>query len=145
MLRVARFLQENDDEQINVSDLIDLMNDFMAVSEITAYGHSHMKAKIKEHFGDQIIITELNGRANVVTFRSTAETVLQEFQARQKDHPEQEKQHIIETADKLIKKDIKLVDTSNEHYLKLKRDASTSFLPFSSFFRKDLDRKRCWP
>ena len=115
-LRVARFLQENDDEQISVSDLIDLMNDFMADSESTAYGHTHMKAKIKEHFGDQIIITELNGRANVVTFRSTAETVLQEFHARQKDHPEQEKQHIIETAAKLIKNDIKLVDTSNEHY-----------------------------
>ena len=99
-----------------MSDLIDLMNDFMADSESTAYGHTHMKARIKEHFGDQIKITELNGRANVVTFRSTAETVLQEFHARQKDHPEEEKQHIIETAAKLIKNDIKLVDTSNEHY-----------------------------
>ena len=61
-----------------MSDLIDLMNNFMADSESTAYGHKHMKARIKEHFGDQIKITELNGRANVVTFRSTAETVLQE-------------------------------------------------------------------
>ena len=40
-LRVAKFLQDNDDAQITVNDLIDLMNDFMADSESTAYGHTH--------------------------------------------------------------------------------------------------------
>ena len=105
-LRVAKFLQDNDDEQITLNDLIDLMNDFMANSESTAYGHTHMKARLKEHFGDQILITEINGKSNVVTFRSTAETILQEFHARQNDHPEEEKKHIIKAAAKLIKNDI---------------------------------------
>ena len=115
-LRVAKFLQENDDEQITVSDLIALMNDYMADSEGTAYSHTHMKAKLMEHFGDKILITEINGKANVVTFRNTAETILQEFHVHQKDHPEQEKKHIIKAAAKLIKNDIKLVETSTEHY-----------------------------
>ena len=115
-LRVAKFLQDNDDEQITVSDLIDLMNDYLADSESTAYSHTHMKSKLKEHFSDQILITEISGKANVVTFRSTAETILQEFHVHQKDHPEQEKKHIIKAAAKLIKNDIKLVETSNEHY-----------------------------
>ena len=105
-LRVANFLQDNDDEQITLNDLIDLMNDFMANSESTGYGHTHMKARLKEHFGDQILITEINGKSNVVTFRSTAETILQEFHARQNDHPEEEKKHIIKAAAKLIKNDI---------------------------------------
>ena len=103
-LRVAKFLQDNDDEQITVNDLIDLMNDFMANSESKAYGHTHMKARLKEHFGDQILITEINGKSNVVTFRSTAETILQEFHVRQNDNPEEEKKHIIKAAAQLIKK-----------------------------------------
>ena len=45
-----------------------------------------------------------------------AETILQEFHVHQKDHPEQEKKHIIKAAAKLIKNDIKLVETSTEHY-----------------------------
>ena len=115
-VKVAKFLQENDDEQITVGDLIALMSDYMADCESTAYGHTHMKAKLLEHFGDQILITEINGKANVVTFRSTAETILQEFHAHQKDHPEQEKMYIIQAAAKLTKNDIKLVETSTEHY-----------------------------
>lgn len=78
-LRVAKFFWDNDDIQITVSDLIDLMNDFLADSKSTAYSHTHMKSKLKEHFSDQILITEINGKANAVTFRSTAETILQEF------------------------------------------------------------------
>jgi len=115
-VKEAKFLQENDDKQITVGDLIALMSDYMAGSVSTAYGHTHMKAKLLEHFGDQILITEINGKANVVTFRSTAETILQEFHAHQKDHPEQEKKYIIQAPSKLIKNDIQLVETSTEHY-----------------------------
>ena len=115
-VKVAKFLQENDDEQITVDDIIALMTDYMADSESTAYGHTHMKAKLLQHFGDQILITEINGKANVVTFRSTAETILQEFHAHQKDYPEQEKKYIIQAAAKLIKNDTQLVETSTEHY-----------------------------
>ena len=92
------------------------MNDFMADSESKAYGHTHMKARLKEHFGDQILITEINGKSNVVTFRSNAETILQEFHVRQNDNPEEEKKHIIKAAAQLIKNDIKLVEPSTENY-----------------------------
>ena len=93
------------------------MNDFMADSESTTYGHRHMKARLKEHFGDQIfLITEITGKSNVVTFRSTAETILHEFHARQNDNPEEEKKHIIKAAAKLIKNGIKLVEPSTENH-----------------------------
>jgi hypothetical protein len=36
-----------------------------------AYGVQHMKNRLKEHFGDKIIISEINGKQNVVTFRNT--------------------------------------------------------------------------
>ena len=77
-----------------------------------------MKARLKEYFGDQIIITEINGKSNayVVTSRSTAECVLQEFHDRQEDDPDMEKIHLVKTAAMLIRNDIKSVETSNEHY-----------------------------
>ena len=68
-LKVAQFLQENDDEQITVNDLIEIMNEFLEESQSIAYGHTHMKARLKENFGDQIIITEISEKSNVVTLR----------------------------------------------------------------------------
>ena len=44
-----------------------------------AYGVQHMKNRLKEHFGDKIIISEINGKQNVVTFRNTVRSILQEF------------------------------------------------------------------
>ena len=38
-----------------------------------------MKARLQEQFGDQIIITEINGKPNVVTFRSTVANILHDF------------------------------------------------------------------
>ena len=75
-----------------------------------------MKSKLMEHFGDRIIQTEINGKPNVVTFRSTAKAILQDFYAHKKDDPEADKMRIIETAAKLIKDDIKSVETSNDVY-----------------------------
>ena len=53
--KVARFLQENDDEQITVVDLVEKMEEYLGDSASTAYGRTHMKARLQEHFGDQII------------------------------------------------------------------------------------------
>ena len=83
------------------------MNGFLEESKSIAYGHTHMKARLKEYFGDQIIITEINGKSNVVTLRRTAACVLQEFHDRQEDDPDMEKIHLIKTAAKLIVTNVK--------------------------------------
>ena len=41
-----------------------------------------MKKKIIEHFGESVVITELNGKHNVVTFKSTAHSILHSFYKR---------------------------------------------------------------
>lgn len=111
------------------------MSGFSEESQSIAYGHTHMKARLKEYFGDQIIITEINGKSNIVTLRSTAEYVLQEFHDRQKDDPDMEKIHLIKKAAKLIRNDIKSVGTSNEHYPPSyeieSQEKSYNFLPTS--------------
>lgn len=70
-------LTENDDEQNTVSDLVTKMQEFLGDnSGIEAYSVKHMKGKLEQHFGlDQVIITELNGRPNVVSLRTTAAAI----------------------------------------------------------------------
>ena len=130
--KVARFLQENDDEQITVVDLVEKMEEYLADSASTAYSRTHMKARLQEHFSDQIIITEINGKPNVVTFRSTVANILHDFHAQPKNVDlETEKLNIIRTASKLIKSDIKLIKTSNDIYPLIETEAETNanFLP----------------
>ena len=90
-LQVVHYLEENDDEQITIGDLTELMQTFLSVKEKEAYRFTHMKMKLMEHFGENIIVTEINGKPNVVTLKCTADTVLQEFHAHQKQDPESKK------------------------------------------------------
>ena len=72
-LEVGNYFEENDDdEQITINDLIRRMELNLKDSGLHAYGYTHMKSKLKKHFGDCIIQTEINWKPNVVTFRSTA-------------------------------------------------------------------------
>jgi len=134
-LKVVRYLQENDDEQMTVSDLVEKMRGYLGESASSAYSNRYMKAKIEEYFGENIIITNINGKPNVVTFRRTAASILEEFHLHQKDHadPEQEKLDIIKTAAKLIRSDIKLVETSNENYPLIETEVQkhVDFLPLT--------------
>ena len=50
-LKVASFLEENDDEQITIQDLIGRMEDNLADSEHDAYSYKYMQQKVQEHFG----------------------------------------------------------------------------------------------
>ena len=71
-LEVANFLEENDGEQMTISDLISKMEVILDGSEYSAYSRVHMCSKLKGHFGDRLVITHINGKSNVVTFRNTA-------------------------------------------------------------------------
>ena len=78
-----------------------------------------MKTKLQEHFGERLIQTEINGKPNVVTFRTTARVVLQDYyskQQQQKQNTAEEKIKLVRAAAKLIKEDIKAIETAHEVY-----------------------------
>ena len=76
-----------------------------------------MKEKLVNHFGNRIIMTEISGMRNVVTFRDTAYSILQDFCNQPKDgNLANEKMRIIETAAKLIKSEVKSVVQLNDNY-----------------------------
>ena len=49
-----------------------------------------MQQRFKEHFGNKIILTEINGKPNVVTFRNKAREVLYEFYNQRDLDPERQ-------------------------------------------------------
>lgn len=107
-MRTMEYLEQNDEEQTSVNDLIEEMESYLAGTGVTAYGSTHMKEEIRKHFGNNIVITEINGKKNVVTMWSAASTILHDYFASTKQaSPDLEKQKITETAAKLIKNDIK--------------------------------------
>ena len=66
--KVIEYLEENDEEQTTIHDLIKLMGDYLVDTDAQPYSFPHMKQQIQKQFGDKIIITEVNGKSNVVTF-----------------------------------------------------------------------------
>ena len=104
-LKVAAYLEENDDEQVTVSDLVLKMKDCCQ----DPYSVKYMKLKLEKHFRDKVLITNVQGKADVVTFKTTAAGILDKFyQTPIETDPEVEKLKIIKTASKLIKNDIKM-------------------------------------
>ena len=89
---------------------------YLSDSSGMPYGFTYMKKKIKDHYGDDIIIAEINGKSNVVTFTTTASKILHDFhQQTEKDDSMKEKR-LINAAAKLIKSDIKSIVQSKHNY-----------------------------
>jgi len=53
-LKVVKFLEENDEEQITIADLVNKMQEYLEGPEEQAYSAVYMKEKLKEHFEDKI-------------------------------------------------------------------------------------------
>ncbi|KAL8558585.1 hypothetical protein ACOMHN_046303 [Nucella lapillus] len=67
--KVVEYFKEFDDEQITLTDLCTKMKDYLD-SDTQAYTEKHMRQKLESHFGDEIMITCIKGKRNVVTFRT---------------------------------------------------------------------------
>ncbi|KAL5022622.1 hypothetical protein ScPMuIL_001777 [Solemya velum] len=137
-LKVAEYLEANDEEQTTIGDLIEKMKYYLGHSQSEAYGFSYMKDCLLEHFGTRIIITEINGKSNVVTFRGVASTMLHNFYNQKKTDTQAEKMRLIKTAAQLIKSDIKsIVQDKNVYPSSLDitdTETVTEYLPESLTF-----------
>ena len=60
-----------------------------------------MKDKLKEHFGDELGITEISGKSSIVTLKTTAASILHNFYCHSKlEDCNADKLRIIKTAAK---------------------------------------------
>ncbi|CAG2231115.1 unnamed protein product [Mytilus edulis] len=112
--KTVDFLKHHDDEQISISDLVEKMDE---MCDGNAYSQMYLKKRLKQHFGDEIIITDIPGRKSVVTLRETVTCILQDYYQRPSNlNPDDEKRALIRAAAKLIKSDIRSVDTTKSIY-----------------------------
>ena len=79
------------------------MGGYITEKDCEPYSFTYMKQELKKHFGDRIVITEINGKVNVVTFHTTAAKILNDFHKQHQDTTD-EKTQITETAAELIKR-----------------------------------------
>ena len=131
---VIDYLKGNDDEQITINDLIEKMADELKGTNTKPYGFTHMKNRLKTYLGDEIIIAEINGKENVVTFMTTVSKILSNFHKQSTHIESEEKSNIIEAAAKLIKQDIKDIDQPKDFYPgpeDLTHEKALQFLPQS--------------
>ena len=74
--QVVRYCAEND-EQITITDLCEKWKEYL--NGDTPYTEKYVRMKLESHFGEDVILTGIRGKRNVVTSRSTAEKILERF------------------------------------------------------------------
>ena len=111
------YIEEHDEEeQITFMDLVSKMDEYLADTGLQAYSAVYMKKRLLEHFENDIFITEIKGKQNVVTLRTTAASIIQDFYSYGEDEDSQANQlRIVETAAKLIKNDINHMHAKEEY------------------------------
>jgi hypothetical protein len=111
-LKTMNYLEENDDEQIIISDLVLKMTE---ICNHEPYSTNYMKKRQIKH--SAVVISEINGKSDVVTFKTTASEILHEFDRQPKEEDlSVKKKRIVETAAKLILNDIKSFPINKEMY-----------------------------
>ena len=113
-LDTMQYFESHENEQLSVVDLVNIMSERCGND---SYSSVYMKKKMLEYFGDNIIIAEVNGKQDVVTFKSEAHAILHAFYKRSKsDECKSEKEAIITTAARFILNDIKSMDKRKDIY-----------------------------
>lgn len=107
------FFEQNDEEQFTISALSDIMQKHLSNPDSGSYSNRYLKTKLKERYGDSIIVAEGEGCHDIVTMRERSSDILRSyFRSAGKGDEEAQKKEIIQTAAKLIKSDIKTNVTS---------------------------------
>ena len=88
--QVVRYCAENE-EQITNTDLCEKLKEYL--NGDTPYTEKYVRMKLDSRFGEDVILTGIRGKRNVVTSQSTAEKILEQLlkSAKEKDAREKMK------------------------------------------------------
>ena len=59
--------------------MIGKMKEYLMDKNEDPYGFTSKKDQLRQHFGKEIVITEINGKTNVVTLRRTTANLLNDL------------------------------------------------------------------
>ena len=147
-LRMCTYFEENDEEQLSVTDLACKTKEYLQDTDFAPYGNQYLKFRLLEYYGDSVVVAEVAGFHDIVTFRRKTSQILHDyFNKPNKDNEEsRHKTAIIEAAAKFIKSDIKgIVASLNDKYPKvtdIKSESAIRHLPPSLHCL--LQKSVCW-
>ena len=131
----CEYFKQNDEENVSTCDLIGKMQEYLDDSGEDAYNRNFMIEKLKEHYGDEVIISSRRGQgiSNVLTLRESADKVLGMYYKKPKNFDTKlQKRNIIEAAAKILKSDIKSsrAETFKEEYPSVEKLSLTEALSY---------------
>lgn len=152
--QMCRYLEQNDEEQLTLSDLRAKMKEVLANPDTDPYSSYYLKGQLQNRYGDSIYIAEGKGLQDIVTMKEKTSQILRSYfkTNRQDEDEESQKRRIIDTAARLIKSDVKTnVESVTDQYPctdSLKLTAALDYLPetlrlllSSVFVGKNTNRK----
>ena len=74
--QVVRYCAEND-EQITITDLCEKLKEYL--NGDTPYTEKYVRMKLESPFGEDVTLTGIRGKRNVVISRSIAKKILERF------------------------------------------------------------------
>ena len=102
--QVVNYLENNDESQYSLSEIQDLFCSYLPNNE-NSYTDQWLKKKLKDYFGNDVIITEGNG-TSIITFKENGYSILKEGWKTKKMSNEEEKCLIIDMAAAIIRDSI---------------------------------------
>jgi len=105
-------IQENDYDQKTLQELLDMMKEHNP--DNATYTLKHLKSRRLDHFGEDIITTNMPKLKKRCYF--SPQKILDFYKFQKYDDPEEEKMNIIRTASQLIKSDIKEIPVNKDTY-----------------------------
>ena len=97
------------------------------------YTHKQLKATIKAHYGDEIVVTSIVGKSSIISFRDCANTILHDkWIAYKVIYVNEQSNRIIEMAASIILNDIRTAVYDVDEYILLEATENVDTMTSSS-------------
>ena len=105
------------EKEIEIYSLAEIHEKLLEISCSEAYGRKTLKQKLIERFGNNLTISSVMGKGNIVIFTSQASSIINDkwYQNRH-ENIEDEALRVVETAANLIIANIRRTHLDTEHY-----------------------------
>ena len=111
---LIEYMENSDECQFLLDDLVNRM---ARGSSSQTYGRQYLKDKLKDQYGDAILITEIPGKSSIVNFKGRADQILMEYwDSERESSMDSERLKFVETAAKVVRDDIRKMVYDCEKY-----------------------------
>ena len=76
---MCSYFEENDEEQLTITDLSNKMKEYLHDSDSSGYGNQSLKSRLQKHYGDSVFVAEGEGLHDIVTFREQTSSIIRDL------------------------------------------------------------------